>query len=83
MSEKVRRLPCCSTTPSWAPAARGAARARRADCPRGGCCPASTREMLQKVGADVLVVNLDDSADDALDHLYELIDGDTPAGGFQ
>jgi len=36
------------------------------------------RELLQQVGADVLVVNLDDSADDALDHLYELIDGDRP-----
>jgi chemosensory pili system protein ChpB (putative protein-glutamate methylesterase) len=37
-----------------------------------------TRELLEKVGAQVLVVNLDDSADDALDHLYEAIDGDTP-----
>jgi two-component system chemotaxis response regulator CheB/chemosensory pili system protein ChpB (putative protein-glutamate methylesterase) len=37
-----------------------------------------SRELLQQVGADVLVVNLDDSADDALDHLYELIDGDRP-----
>lgn len=36
------------------------------------------RELLHRVGADVLVVNLDDSADDALDHLYELIDGDRP-----
>jgi chemosensory pili system protein ChpB (putative protein-glutamate methylesterase) len=37
-----------------------------------------SRELLNQVGADVLVVNLDDSADDALDHLYELIDGDRP-----
>ena len=37
-----------------------------------------TRELLQRVGADVLVVNLDDSADDALDQLYEVIDGDRP-----
>ncbi|OOG47948.1 chemotaxis protein CheB [Rhodanobacter sp. C01] len=36
------------------------------------------RALLHQVGADVLVVNLDDSADDALDHLYELIDGDRP-----
>lgn len=36
------------------------------------------RTLLHQVGADVLVVNLDDSADDALDHLYELIDGDRP-----
>lgn len=35
-------------------------------------------ELLQSVGIDVLVVNLDDSADDALDHLYELIEGDRP-----
>jgi len=33
-----------------------------------------SRELLQQVGADVLVINLDDSADDALDHLYEVID---------
>lgn len=37
-----------------------------------------TRALLQQVGADVLVVNLDDSADDALDQLYEVIDGDRP-----
>ena len=37
-----------------------------------------TRELLQQVGADVLVVNLDDSADDALDQLYDVIDGDRP-----
>lgn len=35
-------------------------------------------DVLQRVGADVLVVNLDDSADDALDHLYDVIDGDRP-----
>jgi two-component system chemotaxis response regulator CheB/chemosensory pili system protein ChpB (putative protein-glutamate methylesterase) len=37
-----------------------------------------SRELLQRVGADVLVVNLDDGADDALDHLYDAIDGDRP-----
>jgi chemosensory pili system protein ChpB (putative protein-glutamate methylesterase) len=37
-----------------------------------------SRELLQQVGADVLVINLDDSADDALDQLYEVIDGDRP-----
>jgi two-component system chemotaxis response regulator CheB/chemosensory pili system protein ChpB (putative protein-glutamate methylesterase) len=37
-----------------------------------------SRELLQRVGADVLVVNLDDAADDALDQLYEVIDGDRP-----
>jgi chemosensory pili system protein ChpB (putative protein-glutamate methylesterase) len=37
-----------------------------------------SRKLLEQVGADVLVVNLDDSADDALDHLYDVIDGDRP-----
>ena len=37
-----------------------------------------TRELLQQAGVDVLVVNLDDSADDALDQLYDVIDGDRP-----
>jgi two-component system chemotaxis response regulator CheB/chemosensory pili system protein ChpB (putative protein-glutamate methylesterase) len=37
-----------------------------------------SRELLQQVGVDVLVVNLDDSADDALDRLYEVIDADRP-----
>ena len=37
-----------------------------------------SRELLDRVGAEVLVVNLDDSADDALDQLYDVIDGDRP-----
>ncbi|CAM5316639.1 hypothetical protein [Rhodanobacter lindaniclasticus] len=37
-----------------------------------------SRELLQQVGADVLVINLDDDADDALDQLYDMIDGDRP-----
>jgi chemosensory pili system protein ChpB (putative protein-glutamate methylesterase) len=37
-----------------------------------------TRELLESVGAQVVVVNLDDSADDALDRLYEVIDGESP-----
>ncbi|MDQ6648266.1 MAG: chemotaxis protein CheB [Pseudomonadota bacterium] len=37
-----------------------------------------SRDLLQQVGAEVVVVNLDDSADDALDHLYHVIDGDRP-----
>jgi len=37
-----------------------------------------SRELLQRTGAEVLVVNLDDTADDALDQLYEVIDGDRP-----
>lgn len=37
-----------------------------------------SRELLQRTGVDVLVVNLDDSADDALDQLYDVIDGAHP-----
>lgn len=37
-----------------------------------------SRELLRQVGADVLVINLDDSADDALDHLYDVIDDERP-----
>lgn len=37
-----------------------------------------TREVLQQTGVDVLVVNLDDSADDALDQLYDVVDGSHP-----
>ncbi|HEV7122441.1 MAG TPA: chemotaxis protein CheB [Rhodanobacter sp.] len=37
-----------------------------------------SRELLQQVGADVLVINLDDSADDALDELCDVLDGDRP-----
>jgi two-component system chemotaxis response regulator CheB/chemosensory pili system protein ChpB (putative protein-glutamate methylesterase) len=35
-----------------------------------------SRELLQKLGAEVVVVNLDNAADDALDDLYNAIDGD-------
>jgi chemosensory pili system protein ChpB (putative protein-glutamate methylesterase) len=35
-----------------------------------------SRELLQQSGAEVVVVNLDNAADDALDQLYEAIDGD-------
>ncbi|HEY8329635.1 MAG TPA: chemotaxis protein CheB [Rhodanobacter sp.] len=57
---------------------------REALCERGarivheGGVASLSRELLQRVGADVLVVNLDDSADDALDRLYEVIDDDRP-----
>ncbi len=37
-----------------------------------------SRELLQRTGVEVLVVNLDDAADDALDQLYQVIDGDHP-----
>jgi len=38
----------------------------------------ASRELLQQVGADVVVVNLDEGADDALDRLYEMLDSDRP-----
>ena len=43
-----------------------------------GALAGLSRDLLQEVGADVLVVNLDDDADDALDSLYDMIDGDRP-----
>lgn len=41
-----------------------------------GAVSSLDRELLQQLCADVLVVNLDDAAEDALDSLYELIDND-------
>jgi two-component system chemotaxis response regulator CheB/chemosensory pili system protein ChpB (putative protein-glutamate methylesterase) len=37
-----------------------------------------SRNLLMESGAEVVVVNLDDDNDDALDRLYDVIDGDTP-----
>lgn len=37
-----------------------------------------SRALLQESGADVVVVNLEDGGDDAIDALYDLIDGDRP-----
>lgn len=37
-----------------------------------------SRALLQESGADVVVVNLEDGGDDAIDSLYDLIDGDRP-----
>ncbi len=57
---------------------REALTARGAHIVHEGFLSTLSRNLLEQVGADVLVVNLDDSADDALDHLYEVIDGDLP-----
>ncbi len=57
---------------------REALRERGARIVHEGGVSSLSRELLQRVGADVLVVNLDDSADDALDRLYEVIDDDHP-----
>ena len=37
-----------------------------------------SRDLLRQLGADVVVVNLDDGDDDVFDNLYELIDSDQP-----
>ncbi|HEY8586566.1 MAG TPA: chemotaxis protein CheB [Rhodanobacter sp.] len=57
---------------------RDALHERGAQIVHEGGVSSLSRELLDRVGADVLVINLDDSADDALDHLYEVIDGDHP-----
>ncbi|MFA6228737.1 MAG: chemotaxis protein CheB [Rhodanobacter sp.] len=57
---------------------RNALNERGARIVHEGVVATLSRELLQEVGADVIVVNLDNSADDALDSLYELMDGDRP-----
>lgn len=57
---------------------REALRDRGARIVHEGGVSSLSRNLLREVGADVLVVNLDDSADDALDQLYEVIDDDQP-----
>lgn len=43
-----------------------------------GSVASLNRDLLKQTGAEVVVVNLDDEDDDALDRLYDVIDGDTP-----
>jgi len=57
---------------------REALRDRGARIVHEGGISSFSRELLQELGAEVLVVNLDDTGDDALDQLYEVIDGDHP-----
>ncbi|TAM60226.1 MAG: chemotaxis protein CheB [Rhodanobacter sp.] len=57
---------------------REALRDRGARIVHEGGISGFSRELLQELGAEVLVVNLDDMGDDALDQLYEVIDGDHP-----
>ncbi len=57
---------------------REALNERGAQIVHEGAISSLSRQLLEQVGADVLVVNLDDSADDALDHLYDLLEGDRP-----
>ena len=55
---------------------REALRERGADIVHEGSAREINQSLLDTIKADVLVVNLDDSGDDALDQLYEVIDGD-------
>lgn len=43
-----------------------------------GALSTLSRAMLDNTGAEVLVVNLDEDADDDLDRLYDVLDGDRP-----
>ena len=43
-----------------------------------GALSTLSRAMLDHTGAEVLVVNLDEEADDDLDRLYDVLDGDRP-----
>ncbi|MEO7065787.1 MAG: chemotaxis protein CheB, partial [Rhodanobacter sp.] len=60
------------------------AQLRGALCDRGarivheGSVASFTQQRLQEVAPDVLVINLDDAAEDALNQLYDLLDGDRP-----
>ncbi|TAL87994.1 MAG: chemotaxis protein CheB, partial [Rhodanobacter sp.] len=57
---------------------RDALRERGARIVHEGEVSGASRELLQRVGADVVVVNLDEGMDDALDRWYELLDSDRP-----
>ncbi len=57
---------------------RDALQERGAHIVHEGGIDSLSRARLQEVAADVVVVNLDDTAADALEHLYSLIDGDRP-----
>ncbi|WP_266169707.1 chemotaxis protein CheB [Dyella subtropica] len=57
---------------------REALRERGARIVHEGTLATLSRDVLLGAGAQVVVVNLDDDADDAMDHLYEVIDGNHP-----
>ncbi|SFS06427.1 two-component system, chemotaxis family, response regulator CheB [Dyella sp. OK004] len=57
---------------------REALRERGARIVHEGTLATLSRDTLLSAGAQVVVVNLDDDAADALDHLYDVIDGDHP-----
>lgn len=57
---------------------RDALRERGARIVHEGALSTLSRQMIDSTGAEVLVVNLDEDADDELDRLYDAIDGDHP-----
>lgn len=57
---------------------RDALQKRGAHIVHEGGIASLSQARLNEVAADVVVVNLDDTGADALDHLYSLIDGDRP-----
>lgn len=57
---------------------REALRERGARIVHEGALSTLSRQMLEATGAEVLVVNLDEDADDDIDRLYDVIDGDRP-----
>jgi hypothetical protein len=57
---------------------REALRERGARIVHEGALSTLNKQMLDTTGAEVLVVNLDEDAEDGLDSLYDVIDGDHP-----
>ncbi|KLD65494.1 chemotaxis protein CheB [Dyella japonica] len=57
---------------------REALRERGARIVHEGALSTLDKQMIVNTGAEVLVVNLDEDADDDLDRLYDVIDGDRP-----
>lgn len=57
---------------------REALRERGARIVHEGALSTLSRQMIDTTGAEVLVVNLDEDADDDIDRLYDVIDGDRP-----
>ncbi|QNK00327.1 chemotaxis protein CheB [Dyella telluris] len=57
---------------------REALRERGARIVHEGALSTLSRQMIDTTGAEVLVVNLDEDAEDDIDRLYDVIDGDRP-----
>jgi hypothetical protein len=57
---------------------RDALRERGARIVHEGALSTLSRQMIDSTGAEVVVVNLDEDAEDDLDRLYDVIDGDRP-----